>query len=60
MVRTEAAQLWCQKMSQAQYGTWRCLFVQQRSFERALAAGVRSFAGLVDAVESSNANPVLQ
>ena len=49
-LKSEAAELWCQRMSTTRYGSWRYLFVQQKRFETALAADVRSLAELVDAV----------
>ena len=49
-LKSEAAELWCQRMSTTRYGTWRYLFVQQKRFEAALAADVGSLAELVDAV----------
>ncbi|MFA5786966.1 MAG: DEAD/DEAH box helicase family protein [Actinomycetota bacterium] len=45
-LKSEAARLWCEKMSSTKYGQWRYLFVQQRKFESALAAGVKSLAEL--------------
>ncbi len=47
-LKSEAAQLWCEKMSRTRYGDWRFLFVQQRKLETALAAGVRSLAELAE------------
>ncbi|MDR7420372.1 MAG: DEAD/DEAH box helicase family protein [Armatimonadota bacterium] len=49
-LKSEAARLWCEKMSATRYGQWRYLFVQQRKFEAALAAGVRSLVELADAL----------
>ena len=49
-LKSEAAELWCQRMSTTRYGSWRYLFVQQKRFETALAANVRSLAELADAV----------
>lgn len=49
-LKTEAAQLWCEKMSGTSYGPWRYLFVQQKKFEAAMASGVRTFAQLTQAV----------
>jgi type III restriction enzyme len=43
-LKSEAARLWCEKMSGTKYGQWQYLFVQQRKFESALAAGVKSLA----------------
>jgi SOS-response transcriptional repressor LexA len=47
-IKRSAAQLWCEKVSTTQYGAWRHLFVQQKSFEQALASEVKSFAALAD------------
>jgi type III restriction enzyme len=49
-LKSEAARLWCEKMSGTKYGQWRYLFVQQRKLKSALAAGVRSLAELADAL----------
>ena len=49
-LKSEAAELWCQRMSTTRYGSWRYLFVQQKRFETALAADVRSLAELAAAV----------
>ncbi len=43
-LKSEAARLWCEKMSGTEYGQWRYLFVPQRKFEAALAAR-RAVAG---------------
>ncbi len=48
VLKTEAAQLWCEKMSGTKYGQWRYLFVPQRKLEVALAAGVKSLAELAE------------
>lgn len=47
-LKSEAARLWCEKMSGTKYGQWRYLFVQQKKLEAALATGVRSLAELAD------------
>lgn len=60
MVKREAAQLWCQKMSATQFGVWRHLLVQQRAFERALAAGTTTFAALVYALIVAPPEPQLK
>ena len=46
VLKSEAAMLWCEKMSQTAYGRWRHLFVPQRKFEAAMVAGVKSLADL--------------
>jgi hypothetical protein len=45
-LKSEAAQLWCERMSATAYGAWQFLFVPQRKFEFALAAGAKSLADL--------------
>ena len=45
-LKSEAARLWCEKMSGTKYGLWRYLFVQQKKLDVALAAGVRSLTEL--------------
>jgi hypothetical protein len=45
-LKSEAATLWCEKMSRTVYGHWRYLFVPQRKFESAMAAGVKSMTDL--------------
>ncbi|GJQ30467.1 MAG: hypothetical protein HBSAPP03_23510 [Phycisphaerae bacterium] len=42
-LKSEAARMWCDKMSRTAYGTWHYLFVPQRKLESALARGVKSF-----------------
>lgn len=49
-LKSEAARLWCEKMSGTKYGQWRFLFVQQRKLESALAAGVKSLAELAESL----------
>lgn len=49
-LKRESANLWCEKMTAARRGAWRYLFVPQRRFERALAAGVGAFAALADSL----------
>ena len=49
-LKSQAAELWCQRMSTTRYGSWRYLFIQQKPFETARAANVRSLAQLVAAV----------
>ena len=41
-LKSEAARMWCEKMSGTTYGQWRYLFVQQRKLEAALTAGMKS------------------
>lgn len=49
-LKSEAARMWCEKMSGTRYGQWRYLFVQQRKLERSLTAGVRSLAELAESI----------
>lgn len=46
-LKSEAAQLWCERMSTTNYGAWRYLFVQQRAFKRAMGTRIGSFSELV-------------
>ena len=45
-LKSEAARLWCEKMSRTTYGPWRYLFLQQIKLEVALARGVKSLTQL--------------
>jgi len=56
-LKSEAARLWCEKMSGTKYGQWRFLFLQQRKLEVALAAGAQSLAELAGAVVVPKASP---
>ncbi len=49
-LKSEAARLWCEKMSATKYGHFRYLFVQQKKLESALSSGVTSLADLADAL----------
>ena len=49
-LKSEAARIWCEKMSGTRYGQWRYLFVQQRKLERSLTAGVSSVADLAESI----------
>lgn len=56
VLKQEAAQLWCEKMSSTSYGTWKYFLVQQREFERIYAGGIQLFTQLVKSlteIESS-------
>jgi len=59
-LKRQAANLWCERMSTTQHGLWRHLFVQQRKFEKALSAGIDTFAQLVDALVKPAKEPQLQ
>ena len=49
-LKSEAARLWCEKMSGTRYGRWRYLLIRQRKLESSLAAGVGSLAGLAESL----------
>lgn len=49
-LKSEAAEMWCQRMSTTVYGSWRYLFVQQMKFEAALAAEVGTLSELAQLV----------
>ena len=59
-LKSQAAQLWCEKMSGTKHGQWQFMFVQQRKFEAAMAAGVRSLAELSDALVRTRPEPQLR
>jgi SOS-response transcriptional repressor LexA len=59
-LKSEAARLWCEKMSGTKYGQWRYLFVQQRKFEAAIAAGVKSLAELAESIVVARPEPQLR
>jgi type III restriction enzyme len=45
-LKSEAARLWCEKMSTTRYGHWKYLFLQQRLLEKAISSGAKSMADL--------------
>ena len=47
MLKREAAELWCERMTRSGHGAWSHLFVPQRQFQKAVKGGVKSFADLV-------------
>lgn len=47
-LKSEAARLWCEKMSGTKYWTWRYLFIPQRKLEAALVSGVKLLADLAE------------
>lgn len=49
-LKSEAARLWCEKMSGTKYGQWRYLFAQQKRLEAALSLGIDTLVGLADAL----------
>jgi len=59
-LKSEAARLWCEKMSGTKYGQWRYLFAQQRKLETALTAGVQSLRDLADALVVARPDPQLR
>lgn len=59
-LKSEAARLWCEKMSRTKYGNWRYLFVPQTKFEQCLRAGVKGFAELVEALAVPKPGPQLR
>jgi type III restriction enzyme len=59
-LKSEAARLWCEKMSGTRYGQWRYLFVPQRKLEAALAAGVKSLAELAESLVVARPEPQLR
>ena len=59
-LKSEAARLWCEKMSGTKYGQWRYLFVQQRKLEAALVSGVRSLAELAESLVVARPEPQLR
>jgi SOS-response transcriptional repressor LexA len=58
-LKSEAARLWCEKMSGTKYGRWRYLFVPQRKLEAALAAGVKSLGELAESLVVAPPEPQL-
>ena len=59
-LKSEAAALWCEKMSRTTYGRWRYLFVPQRKFEDAVADGVKSLAALAGSLVMPRPRPQLR
>jgi uncharacterized protein len=59
-LKSEAARLWCDKMSSAKYGPWRYLFVPQRKLEKALATGVKTLAELAAGLVVARPEPQLR
>lgn len=51
-LKSEAAQLWCEKMSRTRYGSWRYVLMQQKKLEAALAGGAKSLADIVKALST--------
>jgi len=59
-LKSEAARLWCEKMSGTKYGRWRYLFAPQRKLEIALAAGAKSLAELAQNLVVPSPGPQLK
>jgi len=59
-LKSEAARLWCEKMSGTKHGQWRYLFAQQRKLEGALAAGVKTLADLAESLVVARPEPQLK
>lgn len=59
-LKSEAATLWCEKMSRTAYGHWRYLFVPQRKFEAAVVAGVKALAELATSLVVPRPEPQLR
>jgi type III restriction enzyme len=59
-LKSQAATLWCEKMSRTAYGQWRHLFVPQRKFEASVVAGVQSLADLAGALVMPRPEPQLR
>jgi hypothetical protein len=54
-LKSEAAEIWCTKMSGTAYGEWRRLLVPQLEFENATKAGVKTYAKLAARLRALNA-----
>ena len=59
-LKSEAARIWCDKMSGTKYGQWRYLFVPQRKLEAALISGVKSLAALAEHLVVPRPEPQLK
>jgi len=59
-LKSEAARLWCEKLSGTKHGPWRYLFLQQKKLETALASGVQSLADLAEALVRARPEPQLR
>jgi len=58
-VKSEAARLWCEKMSATNYGLWHYLFVPQKKLEVALASNVKSLVELAERLAAVKPEPQL-
>jgi len=59
-LKSEAATLWCEKMSRTAYGQWRYLFVRQRKFEASVVAGAKSLVDLAASLVVPRPEPQLR
>jgi type III restriction enzyme len=59
-LKSEAAAMWCEKMSRTSYGQWRYLFIPQRKLEAALVAGVETLEGLAESLVMPRPGPQLR
>src|SRR5207253_2873692 len=59
-LKSEAARLWCEKMSRTTYGHWRYLFLPQTKFEAALVRGVKSLTELSVSLVAPQPEPQLK
>ncbi len=59
-LKSEAATLWCEKMSRTAYGQWRYLFIAQRKLEGAIAAGVKSLTDMSGSLVMPRLGPQLR
>lgn len=59
-LKSEAARIWCEKMSRTRYRPWRYLFVPQHQFELAMATGVRTLAELSVTFAKGRPEPLLK
>lgn len=59
-LKSDAARIWCEKMSGTKYGQWRYLLLPQRKLETALASGVKSLAELAESLVAARPGPQLK
>ena len=59
-LKSEAAALWCEKISNTAYGHWRYLLVPQLKFQQAQSSGIAGFADLVKAMVTMPASKQLR
>jgi type III restriction enzyme len=51
VLKRQAAELWCDRMTRGGQGAWSHLFVPQRQFQRAIRGGVTTFLELVQVLK---------